>query len=71
MDDYLLLSTFIFLSLKTIKHSLLFFFSVVCYKTYTLKNIYTETIKLCPLDVYVFQFQMYERISFKFSHYKI
>ena len=31
---------------------------------------YTETIKLCPLDVYVCQFQMYERISFKFSHYK-
>ena len=28
---------------------------------------YTETIKLCPLDVYVCQFQMYERISFKFS----
>ena len=32
---------------------------------------YTETIKLCPLDVYVGQFQMYERISFKFSHYQL
>ena len=32
---------------------------------------YTETIKLCPLDVYVCQFQMYERISFKFSHYQL
>ena len=31
---------------------------------------YTQTIKLCPLDVYVCQFQMYERISFKFSPYK-
>ena len=29
--------------------------------------IYTETIKLCPLDVGVCQFQMYERISFKFD----
>ena len=33
--------------------------------------IYTETIKLCPLDVYACQFQMYERISFKFSHYQL
>ena len=33
--------------------------------------MYTETIKLCPLDVYVCQFQMYERISFKFSHYQL
>ena len=32
---------------------------------------YTETIKLCPLDVYVCQIQMYERISFKFSHYQL
>ena len=29
------------------------------------------TIKLCPLDVYVCQFQMHERISFKFSHYQL
>ena len=28
--------------------------------------IYTQTIKLCLFDVYVCQFQMYERISFKF-----
>ena len=28
--------------------------------------IYTETIKLCPLDVYVCQFLTYERISFIF-----
>ena len=34
-------------------------------------EIYTETIKLCPLYVYVCQFQMYERISFKFSHYQL
>ena len=33
--------------------------------------LYTETIKLCPLDVYVCQFPMYERISFKFSHYQL
>ena len=33
--------------------------------------IYTETIKLCPLDVYVCQFQMYERISFKISNYSL
>ena len=33
--------------------------------------IYTETIKLCPLDVYVCQFLMYERISFNFLHYKL
>ena len=33
--------------------------------------IYTETIKLCPLEVYVCKFQMYERISFKFSHYQL
>ena len=34
-------------------------------------RLYTETIKLRPLDVYVCQFQMYERISFKFSHYQL
>ena len=34
-------------------------------------QIYTETIKLCPLDVSVCQFQTYERISFKFSHYQL
>ena len=33
--------------------------------------MYTETIKLCPLVVYVCQFQMYERNSFKFSHYQL
>ena len=33
--------------------------------------LYTETIKLCPFDVYVCQFQMYVRISFKFSHYQL
>ena len=33
--------------------------------------IYTETIKLCPLDVNVCQFLMYERISFIFLHYKL
>ena len=33
--------------------------------------IYTETIKLCPLDVYVCQFYMYERISFNFLHFKL
>ena len=32
---------------------------------------YTQTIKLCPLDVYVRHSQMYERISFKFSHYQL
>ena len=32
---------------------------------------YTETIKLCPLAFFVFQVQMYERISFKFSHYQL
>ena len=32
---------------------------------------YTETIKLCPLDVYVCQFLMYERISLIFLHYKL
>ena len=32
---------------------------------------YTETIKLCPLDVYVCQFLMYERISFNFFNYKL
>ena len=32
---------------------------------------YTETIKLCPLDVDVCQLQMYERISFKLSHYQL
>ena len=34
-------------------------------------SIYTETIKLCPLDVYVCQFLMYERISNNFLHYKL
>ena len=29
------------------------------------------TIKLCPLDVYVCQFLIYERISFNFLHYKL
>ena len=33
--------------------------------------LYTQTKKLCPLDVYVCQFQMYERFSFKFSHFKL
>ena len=33
--------------------------------------LYTETIKLCPLDVYVCQFLMYERISFKFLHLEL
>ena len=33
--------------------------------------MYTQTKKLCPLDVYVCQFQMYERISYKFSPYKL
>ena len=37
-------------------------------KKYT---IYTETIKLCPLGVYVCQFLMYERISLNFLHYKL
>ena len=37
----------------------------LCYMLY-----YTQTKKLCPLDVYVCQFQMYECISFKFSPYK-
>ena len=34
---------------------------------------YTETIKLCPLDVYMYvcQFLMYERISNNFLHYKL
>ena len=41
--------------------------AVICIQA----NIYTETIKLCPLFVYVCQFQMYERISFKFSHYQL
>ena len=36
----------------------------VCKKN--LSSIYTETIKLCPLDVYVCQFLMYERISNNF-----
>ena len=34
-------------------------------------GIYTETIKLCPLDVDVCHLQMYERISFKLSHYQL
>ena len=34
-------------------------------------RIYTETIKLCPLDAYVCQFLIYERISFNFLHYKL
>ena len=33
--------------------------------------MYTGTIKLCPLDVYVCQFLMYERISFNVLHYKL
>ena len=33
--------------------------------------MYTETIKLCPLDVYVCQFLIYERFSFFFLHYKL
>ena len=33
--------------------------------------MYTETIKLWPLDVYVCQFQMDERISFKSSPNKL
>ena len=37
----------------------------------TCKSIYTQTKKLWPLDVYVCQFHMYERISFKFSPYKL
>ena len=36
-----------------------------------MKFKYTETIKLCPLDVYVCQFLMYERISLIFLHYKL
>ena len=36
-----------------------------------LKQSYPETIKLCPLDIYVCQFQTYEHISFKFSHYQL
>ena len=40
------------------------------YPSFMLRGIYTETIKLCPLGVYVCQFQMDERISFKFSPYK-
>ena len=40
------------------------------YKTLDI-NMNTETIKLCPLDVYVCQFLMYERISFNFLHYKL
>ena len=32
---------------------------------------YTETIKLCPLDVYVCQFLMYERISFNLLNNKL
>ena len=35
------------------------------------KVLYTQTIKLCWLDVYVCQFHMYERNSFKFSPYKL
>ena len=34
-------------------------------------SMYTQTKKLCPLDVFVCQFQMYERISFKFSPFKL
>ena len=37
----------------------------------TLFGKYTETIKLCPLDVYVCQFLMCERISFNFLHNKL
>ena len=43
---------------------------IACYNAHILK-IYTERIKLCPLNVYVCQFLMYERISFKFLHYKL
>ena len=34
-------------------------------------EIYTETIKLCPLDVYVCLFLMYECISNIFLRYKL
>ena len=47
-------------------------FELTVYMEYSVnKTIYTETIKLCPLEVYVCQFLMYERISFKFLHYKL
>ena len=42
-----------------------------CITGYESRHTYTQTIKLCPLDVCVCQFQMNERISFKFSHYKL
>ena len=45
-------------------------FGVIVQVTY-FSSIYTETIKLCPLEVYVCQFLMYERISFFFLHYKL
>ena len=38
---------------------------------WSFKSLYTETIKLCPLDVYVCQFLMYEPISLNFLHYKL
>ena len=60
-DKFVLICTFqnIMYAPKMVKFNLL----------YTVK--YTETIKLCPLDVYVCQFLMYERISFNFLHYKL
>ena len=33
--------------------------------------MYTQTIKLCLLDVNVCQFQLYERILFNFSRYQL
>ena len=36
-----------------------------------MNKTYSQTKKLCPLDIYVCQFHMYERISFKFSPYKV
>ena len=33
------------------------------------KTIYTQTITLYPLEVYVCLFPMYARIPFKYSHY--
>ena len=49
------------------------FYNVVHYviSIKELFTIYTETIKLCPLDVYVCHFKMDERISVKFSHYEL
>ena len=36
-----------------------------------MKQIYTQTKKFCPLDVYVCQLQMYEGILLKFSQYQL